>query len=142
LIKNYPRAIRAFFERVEIPDDFPIDGPPPVTRYQLEMQQATMPEAELLTDQLLEDGDHPLIQSDLISSTSLLNALNAELGNRTNSKYLANVLRQMGYVQAGRYRLNGERHTLWLEYDSMLKGLDLQSIAEERFKENSSNLLD
>lgn len=134
-IREYPKALRGFFESVQIPASFPVDGPPPVTRYQLEMQKATMPEAELLTHQVLEDGDHPLIQPDLISSTALLSYLNGDISRRTNAKYVANMLSTMGFFPSGRYLMEGIRHTLWLPRDSPLAGLDLGTIARGRVQE-------
>jgi hypothetical protein len=119
MVKEYPRALRAWFEQYKISDGFCADGPPPVTSYLKDMQQVTKPEAEQEFERILIDGDHAMVQRDLISSTTMLNVLNSELSKPTSGKHLASLLMAEGYKQHNvRITSGGVRHRMWVSEDA------------------------
>jgi hypothetical protein len=121
-------GLRHYFENREISDSFDPQGPPPVTPYLKEMQEQSGDALEKIFSDLINDGN-PYLQEELVSSTALLQAINREMETgRTNSKGIANLLLGMNYINAGRYRVNGDRHAIWIKRGSMFEGLDLGEI--------------
>ena len=132
-VKKYPRALRAWFEQYTISEDFNPEGPPPVTVYLRDMQDATKPEADQEIEAIITDGDHSLVKEDLISATVMLNLLNAGLTKPTSGKHLASILMANGYSQfPARIRVpSGDRHRFWVHEDSdTLLGMDNKQMTE------------
>lgn len=134
-------GLRHFFENWEISEDFNPNGPPPKTKYFYEMVENSSSEAQSLVSEIITDGDNPFAQEDLISSGRLLESVNLGMAKKTNAKHMGTILTQMGYFCAGRYRVNTERHTLWVEYNSPIVDLDLGAIIEARVANCGEELL-
>ena len=131
MLEQNPGGLRHFLENWEIDADFPVNGPPPMTQYLEDMRIETAPELETPFDDFLEDKDSPYVQPDLIALGVLTNMFNAA-GCKTNHKQTSHLLRSRGYEKAGRYSINGEKHTVWVENESPLQGLDLAGIITKR----------
>lgn len=139
MLKTHAGGLRHFFETWEISDSFPVDGPAPETKYLAQMQRQTAPEQEVTLQEILADGTYPLIQHDLISFASLQTVLETEYALRVAPKQLSGTLQSLGFENVGRYRINGERQSLWVHNESGLDGLDLSKIAARRVEKAAAN---
>lgn len=114
-------GLRYMLENWRISDDFKSNGPAPVTKYLHEMIADTSNELNSVLQRILEDGDNPLIQPDVIASTSFMNALEMEDGMRhVTPQYMASVLRDAGFTRLdGRHIIANERQWVWVRQDKI-----------------------
>jgi hypothetical protein len=90
--------------------------------------------------QELADGVNPLCKSDLVSLKVLRDLIDLEHRGvgKFSDQALASVLRDAGFVSAGRARIGGDRHTLWSRGLSVEMAL---STAQLRSDNTESDLL-
>jgi hypothetical protein len=60
------------------------------------------------------EGDFPLVQYDIVSTTAVKDALYAEGMNKVTAQQIAQVLREEGLHQVGRHLIGDDRHYLWV----------------------------
>lgn len=136
MLRNYGAGLRHFFENHEISPDFQCDGHAPVTTYLQQLITDTASEAAAVVKELLEDSVHPLIKPDLLSSSILMAQLEGHGVVRCSAQHLAHVLRDEGYVQAGRHYLtDGAKHPLWVRSDGPYQLSEVKDLAEKRLAE-------
>lgn len=114
LIRANAAGMRSFLLDWPISEEFnPMHCPQ--TRFKAGMVEAASSPLQQAVTQELEDGVNPLCKPDLVSLRVLRDLV--ELEHRGVGKFsdqsLASVLREMGFVSAGRTRVGGDRHTLW-----------------------------
>lgn len=113
-LRDHPGAYRAFLEEWEISPDFRVSGHAPRTKYVSEMVNDSAGDVTAAIRRMLLEGDYPLLQYDLCSVKTILDALQLEEGiTRVSAQQVASVLRDEGYHQLGRHMISGERHYLW-----------------------------
>jgi hypothetical protein len=142
VVFNKAAGVRHFLENRKISAAFDADGHAPVTDYLLQMLGASASPLAAAIREALEDGDHPLVQPDLVSLKSLHSLLETQRGiGFFSDQGLSAVLREMGFVSNARIRLGNDktsqtRHTLWTHL-TRFKG-DAQDAARSRL--NGSTL--
>jgi len=138
-LRDKPGAFRSFLADWEISAEFQADGHAPRTKYVAEMVNDSAGEITSAVRRMLLEGDYPLLQYDIVSGKTLVDALHMEEGlTRATSQSVAAVLREEGYRQIGRHLLGGERHYLWIR-----PGVSENSAVAEaarRLKENKIHL--
>jgi hypothetical protein len=108
--EKYPGAFRSFFLNHKIAEDFPVNGPAPITRFRAEMIEDSKNNLQLAIEGLIEDDRYPLIGDDVIDYEELdMLTKHEQMKNGRLSKYL----RELGYSKLGVYELEGRRRTLW-----------------------------
>ncbi len=117
-IQSKAGGVRHFLENRKISSAFDPNGHAPVTKYLQEMLGASASPLAASIREALEDGDHPLVRQDLVSVKSLRAVLETQNLDRFSDQALSVILREMGFVWAGRIRLDQAhssttRHTLW-----------------------------
>lgn len=114
-------GLRYMLENWRISDDFKSNGPAPVTKYLHEMISDTSNELNSVLQRIMEDGDNPLIQPDVIASSSFMHALEMEDGMRhVTPQYMASVLRDAGFTRLdGRHIIANERQWVWVRQDKI-----------------------
>lgn len=132
-------GLRWFFENWKISNDFPANGPAPVTRYMHQLVNDSASELTATVRKLISEGDHPLLQADILSSKVLLEMLHDQEDlRRTTGQLLASVLRDENYLTIGRFMINDERHYLWIKEGFAPE--HPEAVAAERLKNGSKNL--
>jgi hypothetical protein len=118
MLRDHPGALRAFLLDWEISPDFNPNGHAPRTKYVTDMVNDSASDLTATIRQLLLEGDMPLVQYDIVSSTAIKAALYNEEGmNRVTTQQIAQVLREEGLHQCGRHLIGEERHYLWSRAD-------------------------
>ncbi len=112
-LRDNPGAFRSFLLDWPISPDFQPDDHAPRTCYAQEMAHDSTNEVTATVRRLIAEGDHPLIQFDILSAKTLRDLLILEEGQKVTDQYLAKVLREEGYHQIGRHLIGSERHYLW-----------------------------
>ena len=115
-------GVRHFFEnrKISATSGFNADGHAPVTKYLIQMLGASASPLAACIREVIEDGDHPLVQADLVSLKSLHAMLETQSGlGHFSDQGLSAVLREMGFVSSVRIRLGDEkttqpRHSIWI----------------------------
>jgi hypothetical protein len=139
MLRDNAAGLRAWFEHYEISKDFCPDGHAPETVYLQQLVTDTAGDVQTALHEAVEDSLHPLVRPDLISST-LLSQLIVEAGTPCTAQQLARVLRDEGWVRAGRYLLDdGARHHLWVRADGTLPTTDAAKLAGQRLAEAAKN---
>lgn len=137
MLRDMPGALRAFFLNWEISPDFRPDGHAPSTKYVEELVQDSASDLTAAIRRLMMEGDHPLIQFDIVSAKVLSDVLHNEEGlGYVTGQQVAHVLREEGLQQKGRFVVGDERHYLWCR-TGVEKVLET---AEVRVRKNLKNL--
>lgn len=134
MLKERAGGLRAYFERHEISADFPTDGPAPVTKYLEQLVADSASDATAMVREVLEDSLHPLVRTDLLSSSLLIQILEGNGITKVTPQYLASILRDEGYVRCGRYTLGEAKHPLWAHTDSGIHLADAAKLAHQRMQ--------
>lgn len=114
MLRDIPGAMRAYLNEWEISEDFSPDGHAPRTKYVDDLINDSAHDVTASVRRLLLEGDYPLIQYDIVSAKSLLDAMTIEEGiTRVTMQHIAQVLREEGLQQRGRHLIGTERHYLW-----------------------------
>ncbi len=113
-IEQHPGAMRAWLLNHPISDDFSPNAQAPRTRYANELVNDSASDACAAVRRVMLEGDHPLVQYDILSAKALMDVLSLEDGMpKVSAQQLAHVLRDEGLHQVGRHLLGAERHYLW-----------------------------
>lgn len=138
MLRDHPGAVRAYLNEWEISPDFRADGHAPRTKYTDDMVADSASDLTAAIRRLLLEGDHPLVQYDIVSNTALMNLLLLEDGlHRPSAQAVSQVLREEAFVQVGRHLLGEERHYLWSRH---VDPRTVPAIAHDRVKGNKKNL--
>jgi hypothetical protein len=116
LYQNLPRlagGIRAFFEDWTFPSDWNPNGHAPRTEALAEMVALTASPLHRAVQEVLDDSPHALVSADLVSLQALRSSLPREGLNAYSDQALSSILRELGFTQAGRHIIDGNRHSLW-----------------------------
>jgi hypothetical protein len=106
-------GLRYFFENWKISSDFNPNGHAPQTDFLNEMARLTASPLRRAVEEALDDQPHALVRKDLVSVGVLRQMLPRDGLPHFSDQGLANILREDGYVYAGRHVIDGERHNLW-----------------------------
>lgn len=114
LIKDNAGALRCWLLDWDVSDDF---SPTycPASGDRKHMIQHTSSPLRRAVEDAIADNDNPLVAADVLSTRVLRDKIEVDRGvERFNDQQLSHVLRDLGYVNAGRVRLaDGDRHRLW-----------------------------
>ena len=66
-----------------------------------------------MVEEALDDQPHALVRKDIVSVGVLRQMLPRDGLPHFSDQGLANILREDGYIYAGRHVIDGERHNLW-----------------------------
>lgn len=140
MLEQNPGGLRAFFESWEISEDFNPNASAPETKYLLELISDSANETTAAVRQLICEGDHPLLQYDLLSSKILMEFLqdHAQLRSKVSTQHLYNVLREENYTQTCRIMIDGCRHYLWSKTGAGVT--DPEGLARLRVEKDLKNL--
>jgi len=142
MLRDMAGGLRHWFESREISPSFDPDASAPPTTHLEDVIDAGAPDHTAAIRRLIREGDHPLIQADLLSTRALMDALNHgtdSLRYKVSAQLLSNILREEGYLHVGRYRLDeGERHYLWRHHNASDR--DWPNVAKNRVDNNLVNL--
>jgi len=114
MVQNMAGGLRHWFEEYPIRSSFNPKGSAPVTRYRKELVDDSASPAMAAVRRLIAEGDHPLIQADLVSSKVMMELLEMERMKHLTAQGLAGILRDSNYRQLGRHIIDEERHYLWV----------------------------
>jgi hypothetical protein len=115
VLKEHPGAMRAFLQDWEISPDFRPDGHAPRTKYVSDMVNDSANDLTATIRRMLLEGDFPLVQYDIVSASKLRDVLFHEEGfTKVTAQHIAQVLREEGLHQLGRYAIGDERHYVWV----------------------------
>ncbi len=136
-------ALRYALLRHKVAEDFPVNGPAPITRFREANIFTSKSDVALAIEDALEDEDLPTVAEDLI----VMKRLSQALGPMAEGKKLAIQLAQLGYkVYNGgkRYSFgNKERTTLWVNENTFDFDLDdPESLAQERLAQEVGEMFD
>lgn len=107
-------GVRYFFENHTISSSFNPDGHAPHTPFLDEMAKLTASPLRRAVEEAIDDQPHPLVRRDMVSLTSLRQCLSREGLPSFSDAALHNILREDGWNPAGRFAIDGERHSLWV----------------------------
>lgn len=111
-IHGHGPGLRSFLESHRISPSFNPNGHAPITTYLKELSSAAATPLSAAIADAIMDGDHPLVQEDFLSSRILRQHIDGDLPKFTDQQ-LGVALREMGYQQVARIRLDDGRHYLW-----------------------------
>lgn len=138
-LDKYPGAFRAFLLDWEISPDFSPDGHAPRTRYVSEMVNDSAGEVTAAIRRMMLEGDYPLLQYDIVSAKTIMDALQLTEGvYRVTAQQVASVLREEGFRQIGRHMFSGERHYLWIR--GGVEETTALDVAADRIRANKTHL--
>lgn len=118
MVQNQAGGLRHWFENYTIRPNFNPKGSAPVTIYRKELVDDSASPAMAAVRRLISEGDHPLIQADLLSSKVMMELLEMERLKHITAQGLAGILRDSNYRQLGRYIIDDERHYLWVHVNA------------------------
>lgn len=137
--KGLAGALRYYLLNLEIPDDFPVNGPAPFTEFRQQAVVESKPEIVLEIEDLIDDPDQVLISDDVISTK----ALTEELGPIAINRKVSTYLRQLGYQlykDGKRFRLAGGRGTIWVHRTKYMNEVDAaEELLASRLGQHSEN---
>lgn len=140
MLRDHPGALRAYLMEHEISPGFHPDGHAPRTRYIEDLINDSASDLTAAVRRLILEGDHPLIQYDIVSARALHDVLQLEEGlGRSTAQQVAQVLRDEGFHQHGRHLFGTDRHYLWVR-QGVNGGRDPVEVAAERLQKNLRNL--
>lgn len=113
MVRDNPGGLRSWFETWAISPAFNAEGRAPKTKYLRELADAAASPLSAAVSQTIEDEAHPLVRRDLVSLTALRGAMQFEQLKGFSDQALAAVMRELGWIKAGRHLLEGGRHSLW-----------------------------
>lgn len=132
MIKTQAGGLRHWLLNWKVSDAFHPDGPPPATKYLAELTKAGASPLTSAVNDVIGDKNHPLIAEDLISSKALKLALDLQNLPKFTDQTLASVLRELDYINLGRFRIEGERLYLWTKRGTHVA--NPEALARERMK--------
>lgn len=119
MIKEKPGGLRSFMENWTISQSFNPDGNAPVTEFLSELTKNSASPIISAIMEMLEEGDNPLVREDLVSSKVLGDLLSHRAGlQKFTDQNISGALREMDYINLGRFRINSDRHYFWVKRGS------------------------
>lgn len=142
MLTTHAAGLRYWFEHYPISPTFDPDGHAPRTAYLQQLIHDTASDAVLLIREAIGDNAHPLVGKDLVSSTALLNFLEASthMKHVPTVQQLGSILREEGYVLRGRYEFQGGRHNLWTRLGTATHGIEKIGVHAKQLMEDWNNL--
>lgn len=137
-LRDHPGAMRAFLMDWVISDDFDPNGHAPRTKYVNEMVNDSASDLTATVRRLLLEGDYPMIQFDIASSTHIHTILSNVEGLKVSAQQVGQVLREEGMHQVGRHLVGEERHYVWAR--AGINEAEAIAAIAERVKKNLKNL--
>lgn len=133
MVQTNGAGLRAWFEARTIGADFRPNGHAPRTSYLTALTQiAASPLASAVTT-ALQDGDHPLVKVDMVSTTHLRRVLEQVPGlGHFSDQALVSILKELGYHTHGRIRLDEQRTSIWTKSEAWRKCSTDQVTTEAR----------
>ena len=110
---KFPGACRHYLLHHRISDDFPVNGPAPITRYREAIVDESKHPVQILIENIIADGDEPMVQSDVIHLSSLENLLAGELRHASRPSHYLRVLGYRRWDADGRVSIDGVRSYVW-----------------------------
>jgi hypothetical protein len=108
-------GLRAWFEDRTISPAFEPDKNAPRTRYHSQLVHAAQHPLEAQVSQILDEAEHPLVQPDLLSFTSLKAMLKLEgVEGDFSDQALSRVLRKEHFERVGKVQVHGDKHYIWV----------------------------
>lgn len=138
MLRDHPGALRAFLLDWEISPDFDPNGHAPRTKYVTDMVNDSASDLTATVRRLLLEGDYPMVQYDIASSTAILTALHHVEGVKATAQQLAQVLREEGLHQVGRHLIGDERQYIWVR--AGISEAEAVATITERLKKGQKNL--
>jgi hypothetical protein len=135
MLRDLPAGLRSWLESVPIPDDFPTDGPAPLTCFMQQLVQDSASDPLAIMRELIAEGDNPLVKPDVLSSAVLLQMMEGRSSTRISGQYVASLLRDEGYEHLGRVTLGGHKHHAWAPVGSSVGAGALLATLQERAAE-------
>jgi len=137
MLDSNPGGLRSWFLNRKISPSFdPVIAPE--SNYKAEMLDASATPLHRAVELALADNDNPLVAKDLVSTKSLRDILETDhrgLG-KFSDQTLAAVLRELGFIAAGRDRIGDSRHSLWSRGK-----LPIQAVELAVLRQNNLDLL-
>lgn len=113
-LNAHPGAMRSWLMDWPISEDFAPNSQAPRTKYTQELIEDSASELTACVRRLMLEGDHPLVQYDIVSSSALMDLVRESDGLfRVSQQYLGSVLQDEGLRKLSRVTLGTERHYLW-----------------------------
>lgn len=138
-LREYPGAVRSWLNEWTISPDFRPDGHAPRTTYLADLVEDSASDVTAAVRRLMREGDHPLVQYDIVGSKALMDMLSEEDNIRGVTPHtLTHVLREEGMEKVGRITIGEERQYIWVRH-----GVNKRTAPEEaarRVKNNLKNL--
>lgn len=136
-LKKHPGAMRAYLSEWVISDNFRADGHAPRTKYVDDLINDSASDLTAAVRRLIHEGDHPLVQYDIVGAKAIMDMMMLEEGlQRPSTQYLHQVLREEGLHCTGRHSLGGERQYVWAR-----NGVEnVVGTAAERLAKGAKNL--
>lgn len=138
-IREYPGAVRSWLNDWTVSPSFQPQGHAPRTTYVQDLVEDCASDLTAAVRRLMREGDHPLVQYDIVGSKALMDMLSEEDNLRGITPHtLTNVLREEGLEKVGRISLGDDRQYIWVRH-----GVDKRTAPEEaarRVKNNLKNL--
>lgn len=141
MIAKQPAGLRAFLEQHKIHADFQPDGHAPHSKYLLDLTLASANPLTAAARDILNDGPHALVKQDLVSTKFLKPLLELENVGRFSDQQLGATLRELDYVQHGRFRIEGDRHYVWAKRGAFLNNAAVENAVLSRAGNSDSPLL-
>jgi hypothetical protein len=114
MIAEHPGALRSWLMNWKLSDAFEPDGRAPITTHLRVLAANSASPLAAAVMEAIEDRVHPLIAPDLVSLAALRGAVSGKAGlHEFSDQLLSSVMRELGYDNAGRVQVEGERHSLW-----------------------------
>lgn len=132
-------GFRSFFEEWSIPTSFDPNGRAPGTKYLDEMIEDSADPETAYFRYLIREGDHPLIQEDLVGSTRL-RLLMTQARLKDTPRSVATMLRMENYEPISEkdrgVMIDGVREHLWVKAGHLLTEKDIPGLARTRQETN------
>jgi hypothetical protein len=139
MLKKHPGAMRSWLLAWPISVEFMADGHAPRTKYVHELVADSANDVTAAIRRLLLEGDHPLVQYDIVSAKSISDMLALEEGiSRVSAQQVAHILRDEGFTSLGRHTFGEERHYIWARGEAASNGA--VETAGDRFTKGQKNL--
>lgn len=130
MVRENAAGLLSFFESWPISPEFNPEGRAPVTTYMTELAAISASPLTNAVRTVISDEPHALVKHDLLSMKTLRGYLQSENVGAFSDQALAGVLREAGWMKAGRFSIAGDKHQLW----SMGEMPNARSVAESRIE--------
>jgi Primase C terminal 2 (PriCT-2)/Family of unknown function (DUF5906) len=125
MIHTNPGGLRAWLEEWPISKEFKPHGHAPVTKYLSELSRASASPLTTAIVDIIGDSLHPLIKTDLLSSSPLGLLLEQRNLPKFTDQNVSSVLRELDYVHVGRFRIGDDRQNLWAKRGSLFEDVEI-----------------